>query len=48
MRAVAVLYILGWVLAVIAAAMLIPASFAVALDSIAHIFTIFIKCSFSI
>ena len=37
MRAVAVLYILGWVLAVIAAAMLIPASFAVALDSIAHI-----------
>jgi trk system potassium uptake protein TrkH len=37
MRAVAVLYILGWVLAVISAAMLIPASFAVALDSIAHV-----------
>ncbi len=37
MRAVAVLYILGWVLAAISAAMLIPASFAVALDSIAHV-----------
>lgn len=37
MRAVAVLYILGWVLAVISAAMLIPASFAVALDSISHV-----------
>lgn len=34
MRAVAVLYILGWVLAIVAAAMLIPASFAVAVDSI--------------
>lgn len=37
MSAVAVLYILGWVLAAISAAMLIPASFAVALDSIAHV-----------
>lgn len=37
MRTVAVLYILGWVLAAISVAMLIPASFAVALDSIAHV-----------
>ncbi len=37
MRPVAVLYILGWVLAAISAAMLIPASFAIALDSIAHV-----------
>lgn len=37
MRAVAVLYVLGWVLALIAAAMLIPASIAVAADSIAQV-----------
>ena len=37
MRPIAVLYILGWVLAAISTAMLIPASFAVALDSIAHV-----------
>ncbi|GBE43787.1 MAG TPA: TrkH family potassium uptake protein [Rhizobiales bacterium] len=37
MRAVAVLYILGWALATVAAAMLIPASFAVAVDSIAQV-----------
>ncbi|MFQ5625180.1 MAG: TrkH family potassium uptake protein, partial [Methyloligellaceae bacterium] len=37
MRVAAVLYILGWVLAVVAAAMLIPASVAVAADSIVHV-----------
>lgn len=37
MRAVAVLYILGWVLAAISAAMIIPAMFAVAVDSIVHV-----------
>ena len=35
MRALAVFYILGWLLAISATAMLIPAAFAVALDSIA-------------
>ena len=37
MRAVAVLYILGWVLAAVSAAMLVPAAFAVAVDSISHV-----------
>ncbi|MEM8743889.1 MAG: potassium transporter TrkG [Pseudomonadota bacterium] len=37
MRAVAVLYILGWVLAATAAAMLVPAIFAVAVDSIVQV-----------
>lgn len=37
MRVLAVLYILGWVLAAIAGAMLVPAMFALALDSIVQI-----------
>lgn len=37
MRAVAVFYVLGWALASIAAAMLVPIVFAIALDSVAHV-----------